>query len=276
MTPKPVLDFKSASLFALRVVLHAADTAALRQALIARLDAAGDFFQDEPVVIDASQLQAAPDWATLARVLHDRELALVGIHAPEALRQTIQAAGLACVNLSPVRDGGHTDDAGGSVHRDPDVLTLETRQAGVALPAAEPDLQAPAIATSVPEVAASPLPRPAPEVPRTTLILDRSLRSGQKVYARHADLVVVGMVSPGAEIIADGSIHVYGPLRGKAMAGARGDEGARIFTTQLDAELVAVAGVYRVIETRLPAEIHQRPASVRLQDGQLHLHAMAI
>ena len=108
------------------------------------------------------------------------------------------------------------------------------------------------------------------------LILDRSLRSGQKVYARQADLVVVGMVSPGAEVIADGSIHIYGPLRGKAMAGARGDESARIFTTQLDAELVAVAGVYRVIETQLPTEIHQRPATIRLHEGQLDILALPV
>src|SRR5690606_8183812 len=111
---------------------------------------------------------------------------------------------------------------------------------------------------------------------RPTLLLDRSLRSGQKIYARDADLIVVGMVSAGAEVIADGNIHVYGPLRGKAMAGARGDEDARIFTTRLEAELVAIAGVYRVIETALPDDVKERPATVRLQDGGLRIEPLTI
>ncbi|MDK7178607.1 septum site-determining protein MinC, partial [Micrococcus luteus] len=80
------------------------------------------------------------------------------------------------------------------------------------------------------------------------MVLKRQLRSGQRVYARNADLIVIGAVSPGAEIIADGNIHVYGPLRGRAIAGARGNTAARIFTSHLDAELVAIAGIYRLID----------------------------
>src|SRR5690606_12331912 len=111
---------------------------------------------------------------------------------------------------------------------------------------------------------------------RPTLLLDRSVRSGQSVYARGADLIIVGTVSAGAEVIADGNIHVYGALRGKAMAGARGDEAARIFTTHLDAELVAVAGVYRVVETKLPDEVLQRAAAVRLHDGGLSIEPLVV
>ena len=104
-----------------------------------------------------------------------------------------------------------------------------------------------------------------------TMVVRGPLRSGQRVYARQSDLIVMGVVSRGAEVIADGNIHVYGPLRGKAMAGARGDTAARIFTTTLDAELVAVAGIYRVIDSKLPAELHQRPAVIQLQKDALHL-----
>ena len=104
-----------------------------------------------------------------------------------------------------------------------------------------------------------------------TMVVRGPLRSGQRVYARQSDLIVMGVVSRGAEVIADGNIHVYGPLRGKAMAGARGDTAARIFTTSLDAELVAVAGIYRVIDSKLPAELHQRPAVIQLQKDALHL-----
>ncbi|HEY7803316.1 MAG TPA: septum site-determining protein MinC, partial [Orrella sp.] len=107
-----------------------------------------------------------------------------------------------------------------------------------------------------------------------TLVIEGPLRSGQRVYARDADLIVMGVVSQGAEVIADGNIHVYGPLRGKAMAGARGDAQARIFTTRLDAELVAVAGVYRVIDATLPANLHRKPAMVFLKDQALRLEPL--
>jgi septum site-determining protein MinC len=103
------------------------------------------------------------------------------------------------------------------------------------------------------------------------MVVRGPLRSGQRVYARQSDLIVMGVVSRGAEVIADGNIHVYGPLRGKAMAGARGDTAARIFTTGLDAELVAVAGIYRVIDAKLSAELHQRPAVIQLQKDALHV-----
>jgi septum site-determining protein MinC len=103
------------------------------------------------------------------------------------------------------------------------------------------------------------------------MVVRGPLRSGQRVYARQSDLIVMGVVSRGAEVIADGNIHVYGPLRGKAMAGARGDTAARIFTTGLDAELVAVAGIYRVIDSKLSAELHQRPAVIQLQKDALHV-----
>ncbi|CFM19497.1 cell division inhibitor [Bordetella pertussis] len=82
------------------------------------------------------------------------------------------------------------------------------------------------------------------------------------------------MVSQGAEVIADGNVHVYGPLRGKAMAGARGDTSARIFTTQLDAELLAVAGVYRVVEDKLDRALHNQPALVRLDGDTLRIEAL--
>jgi septum site-determining protein MinC len=82
------------------------------------------------------------------------------------------------------------------------------------------------------------------------------------------------MVSPGAEVIADGNVHVYGPLRGKAMAGARGDTSARIFTTHLEGELLAVAGVYRVVEDKFEANLHGQPALVRLDGDTLHIEAL--
>lgn len=83
---------------------------------------------------------------------------------------------------------------------------------------------------------------------RPTRVITEPVRSGQQIYAEDADLVVLSAVSPGAEVIADGCVHVYGPLRGRALAGARGDDTARVFARRFEAELVAVAGVYAVAD----------------------------
>jgi len=101
-----------------------------------------------------------------------------------------------------------------------------------------------------------------------TLIIDKPLRSGQQVYARGGDVVVTAVVSFGAEVIADGNVHVYAPLRGKAIAGARGNTGARIFTTCLEAQLVAIAGIYRTSEVALPEEVAGKAAQISLQEGK--------
>ncbi|MBC7207687.1 MAG: septum site-determining protein MinC, partial [Methyloversatilis sp.] len=80
------------------------------------------------------------------------------------------------------------------------------------------------------------------------------------------DLVVLAMVSAGAEVIADGNIHIYAPLRGRALAGASGNTQARIFTTCFEAELVSIAGVYKTFEHTASGELLRRPAHVRLED----------
>jgi septum site-determining protein MinC len=96
------------------------------------------------------------------------------------------------------------------------------------------------------------------------MIVNRPVRSGQRVYARGGDLVVIGSVSPGAEVIADGNIHIYGDLRGRAIAGARGRRDASIFTLDLRAELVAVCGVYRTFDEAPSPEHVGRPVRIEL------------
>ena len=117
----------------------------------------------------------------------------------------------------------------------------------------------PAGKAKVSEVASSPVPEPAPEVAAEpvaeplpsagpTKIVDTPIRSGQQVYAAGGDLIVLSSVSAGAEVLADGNIHVYGALRGRALAGVRGDESARIFCQSLEAELVSIAGNFKLDE----------------------------
>ena len=99
------------------------------------------------------------------------------------------------------------------------------------------------------------------------------MRSGQQLYAEQRDLTVVGTVGAGAEVIADGSIHIYGALRGRALAGAQGMEAARIFCREFHAELVAIAGTYMVADD-FPRELKGRAVQIRLEKGKLDIAAL--
>ena len=256
MNSPAALEFKSATLYALRAVLHTEDTDAIIASLAQRMADAGSFFAGEAVVIDATALEAAPNWDELLEAFSGHQLPVIGVVATTEIAQSALEHGLANVELS-----GATSNT--------------TRAPQAAVDVSEP-VQEP---TPVPK-ANTQAAEPTPEPPATangspTMVIEGPLRSGQRVYARDADLIVMGVVSQGAEVIADGNIHVYGPLRGKAMAGARGDAQARIFTTRLDAELVAVAGVYRVIDATLPAELNRKPAMVYLRDQALRIEPLA-
>ena len=106
------------------------------------------------------------------------------------------------------------------------------------------------------------------------LIIDHPIRGGQRSYARGGDLVCLATVNAGAEIMADGNIHVYGPLRGRALAGVNGQDAARIFCMSLEAELVSVAGLYRTLETDHP--LWGKAAQIYSRDEQLHITALNI
>ena len=249
------LDFKSATLYALRVVLHSHDTADLIAALDQRMRDAGSFFENEPVVIDATQINQPVDWAALVQALVTHRLHPVGVVAHERNLESAKSCGLVAVDLAnPAPRPTSTPVA------DKDVPVVAPPTANHS-----PSSAAPEKASADPAIA---------EMAPAAMVINRQLRSGQRIYARNTDLIVIGVVSQGAEIIADGNIHVYGPLRGKAMAGARGDTSARIFTTQLDPELLAIAGVYRVIETRLDSTLLNQPTIVQLDGDQLKITAL--
>ncbi|OYQ42361.1 septum site-determining protein MinC [Rhodoferax sp. TH121] len=195
-----------------------------------------DFFDHDGLVIDFSQLPAdtpVQDMVPLLKVLRSCNLIPVAVRGASA---AWTAAALAV----------------GLVEAPPELVRV--RQAEAPAPVAVQEV--------VKEVVRE-VPGPA------TLVIDKPLRSGQKVYARGGDLVVLAMVNQGAEIAADGNIHVYAPLRGKAMAGARGNTQARIFSLCLEPELVSIAGVYRTSENAFPKEVQGKAAQVRLSsDGQ--------
>ncbi|HEY9191695.1 MAG TPA: septum site-determining protein MinC [Methyloversatilis sp.] len=238
----PAIELKSASIEAMRALLRSDDARAIADALDARLGGMPGFFSGEPVVIDCSELaaDAQPDWTAIRSALARHSLTAVAVQgAGEAASDSAQALGMALLA--------------------PEIAPRAT-------PAApEPEPQP--VAVAEPEVPAEqPAPPPQTTDTRRTQIIDKPLRSGQRIYARGCDLVVLAMVSAGAEVIADGNIHVYAPLRGRALAGASGDTQARIFTTCFEAELVSIAGVYRTFEHSASSELLRRPAHVRLDE----------
>lgn len=251
MARKPdtsAIELKSATLEAMRALLRSADTAELTAALDARLGGMPGFFSGEPVVIDCGELPAgsAPDLAALRDALGRHALTAVAVQtADEATADSARLIGLAVL----AADG----PAPRPLPADP-----------VPEAVAEPEPVVAAAPPPEPELVREAAPAPQPSLRRTEII-DKPLRSGQRVYAR-GDLVVLAMVSAGAEVIADGHIHIYAPLRGRALAGATGDAEARIFTTCFEAELVSIAGVYKTFEHSASSELLRRPAQVRLEE----------
>ncbi len=231
------IEFKGGTLQAMTAVVRDANVMKLADAMHAMLGGMGEFFAGEPTVIDVSgtALPERMDWAGVASLLRRYGLQPVAVRgAPEQHADGARKAGLAV--LPP--DAGKPSSAASRLS------TADT-----------PPPEAPAAATKV---------EPPPTAGGRTMVIDRPLRSGQQIYARGADLVVIGGVSNGAEVIADGNIHCYGPLRGRAIAGAQGDHQARIFTTSLGAELVSIAGVFRTFERGLPEEVAGRAALITL------------
>lgn len=233
----PRIDLKSAQVATLQLALRTRSAPELAAQLQAAWGGLAGAFDGEPLSLDVSELPAGDtpcDWPALVQLLRGWSLVPVALTGADQLdaadRQAAQVAGLAIA------------------------------EAGVAAPAAP-------AAASPPVAAPVAAPQPAPE--RHTVVLDRPLRSGQQFYARDADLVVLGLVSHGAEVIADGHIHVYGALRGRAIAGAKGRTDARIFAQSLEAELLAVAGTFRTSEKPLPPDVLAKPAQVRLEGERL-------
>jgi len=240
-------ELKSATLTLVAVVLKTTDLALLSRALDERFGDAPELFDQDPVAIDLSFVRDASepiDFVVLTHLLRGHKMLPVAVKAGNAQQmEDALAAGLSEAHGSAV--------AALPVRR----YTPEDTPAAAAMPSAPAETAA---ETSSAEIA--PAARPA-------LIVDKPLRSGQRVYAKGADLIVLAVVSYGAEVIADGNIHVYAPLRGRALAGALGDTAARIFTTCMEPQLLSIAGIYRTTETELPAAVLGKPAQVRL-DGE--------
>jgi len=227
-------EIKSANLPLLTLRLKSTDLDALAAELHTQYGAMPDFFEDDLLAVDLACLPedaAMPDFGRLKALLMDYRLRPVAVLGGSSeWRDAAWRAGLA---------------AAPHLH---------------AATASPPPAQA------QPSEASAAEPPPAPAAPPApgALVVDTPLRSGQRVYARGRDLVLLAVCNSGAEAIADGHIHVYAPLRGRAIAGARGWSDARIFALNMQPELISIAGVYLTSEQGLAPEIWGRPAMAHL------------
>ncbi len=249
----PAFEIKSAQLTLVALLVKSPDLAKVAAELLKKFGPNGespDFFDTDALVLDFSAAGLTlphPQWNLLLNTLGQCRLVASAVR------------GLDQASLDVAKKSGIAEAP-------PDIRRPAAAKTNSGSPQA---LVAPAVAvskTAPPPASPAPTSAIAREGVNATMVVNKPLRSGQKVYARGADLIVTAMVNRGAEVIADGNIHVYAPLRGKAMAGARGNTSARIFALALEPELVSIAGVYRTTEQELGPDVLGKPAQVRLSD----------
>lgn len=257
---RPAIDLKG-SVFTLTVLrVNNTNLTHIESELQERIAQGPRFFDNAPVVIDVENLKSeteAFDLGSFLQLLKRVKLIPVGVrHANASIQEQALQAGVAVMK-------------GGSIRELPTLTQAEARSGDAAAnlrkaaarsaaaqekPEAKPKLQTTTVG------AAEGTSRP------STKTASQPIRSGQQIYAPGGDLIVLAAVNAGAEVVADGNIHIYAPLRGRALAGVRGDTKARIFCHSFEAELISVAGNYRVFEDKVPAELYRKPVQIFLND----------
>lgn len=244
MSAEKAYEIKSAILPLVSIALRSTNLAQLNVELTQNLALTPNFFSQDPIVIDlhnVADAQGDVDFAALIQLLRSHNMVPVAVKGGNGF----QMADALAAGLSEAPDAHDPRSATKTETVVQEVIREVVREVAV------PQLNPP-------------------------VIIDRPLRSGQQVYAKGADLIVLAMVSFDAEIIADGSIHVYAPLRGKALAGARGNTGARIFATTFEPQLISINGIYRTQETPLPANVAGKGAQAYLDNEKLILTPLGL
>lgn len=223
---------------------------AFEEQLTSKIEQAPKFFYNAPVVIDLQKLQkpdAHIDYQQLVGILRSKKLIPVGIKGGTAEQQ----AAATLVGLPTLQDSAKEPR---KVETETAAITTTTSSGKLATPPAEQETDS--------EVHGS-----------NTKLITEPVRSGQQIYARGGDLIVLAPVSHGAELLADGNIHIYGPLRGRALAGVTGDETAHILCQYLEAELVSIAGQYKISED-IEQSVWRMATDISLEEGRLHIRPL--
>lgn len=250
------------SVFTLPILqIQTTDITAIESELVLRLSSALKFFENAPIVIDLKMIRNEPDsvdFHELMKLLSQQRLIPVGVKNGSSQQNSLAvSAGLAVlkdgISQQSIEDQQNFDKSA-RPEKARTVKAASEKRAVAANASEEP------VANQAAQVLAST---------NKTKIVTQPVRSGQQIYAKGGDLIIMAPVNHGAEIIADGNIHVYSTMRGRALAGVRGDESASIFCQSMEAELVAIAGNFRVFEEAVPAEIKSKSVRIHLDNEQL-------
>jgi septum site-determining protein MinC len=268
---EPAFKIKNGNfpLFVLHV--NTTDMDKFKSELETRLTQTPDFFTNTPVVLALAAIADSgitPDLADLVTFMRTHGMWAAGVLGGSAeQRQAAMQAGLGLFPDAPSRRAPQAETP------PPESPQPEsTQETPLPPPTEQPELPGlePAADESGKDTAGIETPRPAAPAPQpTTMIIDKPVRTGQRIYARGGNLVVLAIVNAGAELIADGDIHIYAPFRGRAIAGAQGNESARIFVHKLEAELISIAGCFQVFENGVPENVRGKPAQIRLDGTRL-------
>lgn len=243
----PALALKGGLYTLTAIQVYRMDLAAIVSELDDKIKQAPKFFQNTPIVIDLYHLpqDTTPDLMALMQVFRDKTLIPIGIKGAKSKTKEIALqAGLA--------------------------ILPETKLPEKVEPAAKPVHTENAHF----EIRNPPLTENAPASISGSRLITQPVRSGQQIYASGGDLVILSSVSAGAELLAEGHIHVHGPLRGRALAGINGDTHAIIYCKSLEAELVSIAGQYRIIEDLKENNLWKRAVCIQLKENKLHIEAV--
>lgn len=291
LSSNTVVELKGGMYTLMSLRLHSSDIDQIDAGIADKVQQAPGFFSDTPIVIDLSEIETSDQLDTELLLGKIREHKLVPVMASvmdkssplaeainlplvETLQRRKRPSGKAASDdgnesaatslvqgkkdrtldsakeLAGQNPGKNGDDDGSKGARSPKPGTGSAALAELAQMTTQDDF-----------------------IPATPMLVTRPVRSGQQLYARETDLIIMAHVGPGAEIVADNNVHVYGPLRGRALCGVTGNTESRIFCQSLEAELVSVAGNYKVLE-EIPENLRGKPAQIWLEEGRLNIEAI--
>lgn len=253
----PALEFKSSSLFVPIMILYHNDLAQIEQSLQEKITLAPEFFRNSPLIIDVQELNKQGiniNIDAITSMMRKIGLFPTGLRGGDK-KQNAQAQSL-FIPIDTIRQADNSTPS--SI---PATQAVKTKPVEPGVVKAEVTMKSPAS------------PPPAQKEMQETTLINHPIRSGQRLYAA-SDLIVMSPVSAGAEIIAEGNIHVYNTLRGRALAGVQGNTNARIFCSDLQAELISIAGDYKTNED-IDKAIHKKPVQIYLRNRALIIEEIA-
>lgn len=269
MTSNSDVDLKGSMYTFLSLKLHTVDPEVIANVLADKVQQAPGFFNNAPVVVDLSYIEdQEPDVEKLLAAVREHKLAPIVASVQQKESSLAKSLKIPLIEAGPRKADSKDSEEKTDKSADKEGSDKSDGSKNSGKEGDSDDNESHNDSRSLDPVDLAMAGAEVEYIIKEPTLVKRPVRSGQQVYARDTDLIVLGQIGPGAEIIADNNIHVYGPLRGRALCGVSGNQQARIFCQSLEAELVSVAGNYKVLE-EIPEELRGKPAQISFTDNRL-------